>query len=191
MPTRDSILAKTAADVVRLVKHSPDVTFVSPLGIYIAALRTSCVDLARQMGASHLLFVDADMRFPADLADRLLARDVDVVGANYLQRTQPHLPVTQLNGLPVSSTGRTGLQAVDILGTGALLIKLSVFDRLPKPWFQTHYEGDQYVGEDVYFCRLLQAYGMPLYVDHDASQQVRHQSTCELSIDTFALEHVA
>ncbi len=72
-PTRDTVTAGFAADLARLSRRHPDLKFLAALGIYIANLRNYCVNFAQQVGASHLLFVDSDMRFPEDALDRLLA----------------------------------------------------------------------------------------------------------------------
>src|SRR5512146_3211807 len=134
-PTRDSITAGTTGDIVALCRRRPDVKFCAPLGIYIAALRQQAVTLARQAGASHLLFIDADMRFPEDTLDRLIAHDKDVVCAKYVQRTFPDWWVARTGGASISSVGRSGLESVDSVGCGVMLIRLSPFDYLPRPWF--------------------------------------------------------
>jgi hypothetical protein len=181
-PTRESVTAAFTGDLVKLCRKRPDVKWAAPIGIYIANLRNMAVNVARQMGASHLLFLDSDMRFPDDTVDRLLAADQDIVAANCVMRTMSELWVARANGENVSSVGRTGLQRVDSVGCGVMLIKLSVFDTLPRPWFSTPFTGQEHLGEDVYFCQQARAEGFHVWIDHDLSQAVRHTGSVELGV---------
>jgi hypothetical protein len=182
--TRDAITAGTTGDLIRLLRRHPDAKFMAAIGIYISNLRQQCATLALQTGASHLLFVDADMRFPEDTIDRLVAWDVDLVGANYVQRTIPEWWTARKDGASVSSVGRTGHQCVDFVGFGVMLISRELFETLERPWFDTPYEGGTHVGEDVSFCRKVRATGLDVWIDHDLSQQVRHQGTIEWGVST-------
>ena len=139
---------------------------------------------AQQIGASHLLFVDSDMRFPEDTLDRLLAADVDIIAANYLQRTPPQWWTSRRQGEAIGSGGCTGRQEVDSAGCGLMLIRLRVFDLLTRPWFATPYDGQNHVGEDMYFCQQARQHGFAVWIDHDVSQHVRHQGTIELGVES-------
>lgn len=190
-PTRDSVTAGFTGDLVKLCRRHTDVRFLAALGVYLPNLRQHAVTTAQQTGASHILFIDSDMRFPADTLDWLLAADVDIIGANYVQRTMPEWWTARLDGQSLSSVGRSGRQRVDSLGFGAVLINLRVFDLLPRPWFAMPYEGQQHLGEDVYFCRLAHASGLDVWIDHDLSQAVRHQATVEYGVESVQVEAIA
>lgn len=181
-PTRDVVSAQYAADLVRLTRRHPDAKYAALLGIYIANLRNQAVTIARSVGASHLLFIDSDMRFPEDTLDRLLAADKDIVAANCVMRTMSELWVARKDGQSLSSVGKSGLQQVDHVGCGVMLIKTRVFKVLPTPWFSTPFVGDTHIGEDVHFCRLAHVCGYPIWIDHDLSQLVKHQGTVELGV---------
>jgi hypothetical protein len=181
-PTRDLVTALFAGDLLKLCRRHPEMRFAAPLGIYIANLRQSAVSIAQQTGASHLLFIDADMRFPEDTLDRLLAADKDIVAANCVMRTMPEWWVARKAGQVVSSVGRSGLEQVDSVGCGVMLIRLAVFDDLPRPWFSTPWNGQDHDGEDLYFCRLARAHGFAVWIDHDLSQAVRHTGSVELGV---------
>lgn len=183
-PTRDTVTAGFAGDLVRLCRRHPDLRFMAALGIYIANLRQLCVSAAQQLGASHLLFVDSDMRFPADTLDRLLEHDLPIVAANYVQRTMPEWWVARVDGQPTSSVGRTGVQEVESVGFGVILIQTALFTTLARPWFDTPYDGENHLGEDLYFCQQARKAGVSVWVDHDLSQSVRHQGTIEYGVDT-------
>jgi hypothetical protein len=183
-PTRDTVTAGFCGDLVKLCRRHPDLKFAAVTGIYIANLRNMAVNLARQVGASHVLFIDSDMRFPEDTVDRLLAADKDIVASNCIMRTMPEWWVARKNGAMVSSYGKSGLEDVDTVGCGVMLIKLSVFDRLPSPWFSTPFNGSDHTGEDVYFCQQARIAGFDIWIDHDLSQDVRHTGTVELGVLT-------
>lgn len=181
-PTRDSVTAGFAGDLIKLCRRHPEARWMAPLGIYIADLRNKAVKAAQQAGASHLLFLDSDMRFPEDTLDRLLARNVDIVAANYVQRSMNEWCVARSEGVPVSSVGKTGLQQVDTTGTGVMLIRMRVFESMPKPWFDTPNDGQTFTGEDVHFCQQALTHWFKVWIDHDLSQDVRHQGMVELSV---------
>ena len=189
-PTRDMVTAGFAGDLVKLCRRHRDARWAAALGIYIANLRNQCVTLAKHAWASHILFLDSDMRFPDTTLERLLAADKDIVAANYVQRTMSEVWVARKDGAWVSSVGRTGLEAIDTVGCGVMLIKLSVFDRLPQPWFSTPFNGRDHTGEDVFFCQQAKACGFDVWIDHDLSQAVRHQGTVELGVESQPLEAV-
>jgi glycosyltransferase involved in cell wall biosynthesis len=78
----------------------------------------------------YLLFLDADMVHPPDLAHRLVAHGVDIVTAHYVTRRPPHFTVAMRKVGPghtdyesVCRHGEEhGLMEVDAAGAGALLI---------------------------------------------------------------------
>ena len=135
--------------------------------------RNQCVEAARMAKATHILFLDSDLTFPPNILARLLARNKDIVGGLYIQRVPPHLPlgVTYEGAREVITSG---LRRMQQMPTGCLLINLSVFDQLPKPWFNTKQVDDKIMGEDYYFCeRALQA-GFEIWCDGDVSREIAH-----------------
>lgn len=173
-PTRDLIHAGTAFDLVNLIKSRPDTFFAISQGTYLAKQRTELVEQSINAGASHILFIDSDMRFPEDTLERLLEHDLDIVGVNYRHR-QSDKWVTG-----ISSDMKFGLQEVKRLGFGVTLIKTSVFEKLPIPYFNTEYDGDEFIGEDVNFCINAIDAGFKIFVDHDLSQEVKHLGVKEI-----------
>ena len=135
--------------------------------------RNQCVEAARMAKATHVLFLDSDLTFPHDLMSRLLAHGEDIVGGLYVQRVPPHAP------LGVTSEGRqeavtSGLKKMKQMPTGCLLIKTSVFDKLPKPWFNTKEVGEKIMGEDYYFCERATAAGFEIWCDGSLSRDIAH-----------------
>lgn len=180
-PTRDTVNAGFAYDLVNLVRYNSDAVFAVTQGTYLSNLRSLLVKTSLQNGASHILFIDSDMRFPHDSLDRLLAHDADIVGANYRQRTQEGFTARK-DGSFITSKDKTGLEEVDTMGMGVTLIKADVFKKLPEPWFDMPFVGDKHVGEDVSFCNLARSHGFKIMVDHDLSQQIKHAGLIEFAL---------
>lgn len=166
---------------------------------YIQQARETLATLAVEAGSHYLLFVDSDMRFPQDALIRLLAHDKDVVAANYSTRGFPPQFVSlasreiaegmkdlRANRLPTFDDS-TGLEKAHAVGGGFTLIKAHIFQDLPKPWFNTvTVDNGTVIGEDVWFCRLLEDAGIDVWVDHDLSQSVGH-----IGNFTFETTHAA
>lgn len=173
MPTRGEIQSGTTFDLVQLVQKTPGCYFSVSNGTLLPSQRTGLVKEAIERHFGHILFIDSDMRFPEDLLDKLKAHKKDIVGVNYKQRQADKW----VAGFP--SNGKVGLEEVDALGFGAILIRTEVFIMMEQPWFATPYDGQGFVGEDVFFCRKAQEAGYKIFVDHDLSKEIRHIGTKE------------
>jgi len=135
--------------------------------------RNQIVEAARVAKATHLLFLDSDLNFPADTLARLLAHDKDIVGGLYVQRVAPHHPLGMtLDGKHEMVT--SGLKQMKIMPTGCLLLRLAIFDKLPKPWFNTSVEGEKILGEDFTFCTHAREAGFEIWCDGDLSRDITH-----------------
>ncbi len=151
----------------------------------VALGRNQCAEAAKLAGATHLLFLDSDMVFPVTTLSRLLKHNKDIVGAIYSQRTPPFHPLgVTIEGSHTNVTG--GLQQMKIIPTGCLLISMKVFDKLPKPWFNTSVEGEKILGEDYYFCEQARKVGFEIWCDGDLSREIGHvgQKTYRLTEGT-------
>ncbi|HYH22709.1 MAG TPA: hypothetical protein VD995_29210 [Azospirillum sp.] len=187
VPTREHVHALFMSDLVSAMRHhagtGDDVRLALVLGSVITTQRTDVARQALATGATHLLWLDTDMRFPSDAIGRLLAHDRPVVGANYQRRTAPFGPVAAKDGAPLhTAPASAGLEAVDHTGMGCMLVERAVFERVPEPWFDFAWSETQrcHIGEDVFFCRKVRSHGFPVLVDHDLSKQVGHIASITL-----------
>ncbi len=140
--------------------------------------RNSLVEGAMSIQADYILMLDDDMIIDANvtsgkfegyynLIEKLLVHDKDIIGALYYQRTGGCMPVAMMESgetgyrflRPDELTG--GLQQVDVAGGGALLVKMSVFDRLPHPFFAPEHQ----FGTDVQLCRAAKKIGLTVWLD--------------------------
>lgn len=170
-PSRDKVEATFTYDLVQLIQNTKDVVFAVSLGTYLQNLRTSLVKQAVLSGATHILFIDSDMRFPNDTVERLLKHNKDIVGANCRQRTQNEWTARKDDKF-ISSDNKTGLEEVDTLGFGVTLIKLDVFGE--QPWFAMPFHEEKFIGEDVFFSHYAKEKGFKIWIDHDLSQEIKH-----------------
>jgi hypothetical protein len=135
--------------------------------------------------ATHLFFVDADIGWEPWHLLVLLNRDVDVIGGLYPMKTMPIKWV--VNGFDGAETGSDGLQEVSKAGTGFLLMKKHVFEKLNKhpavkqykndigldprfdqhlkTYFDTAVRQNRYYSEDWTFCENWRDLGGKIYVD--------------------------
>jgi hypothetical protein len=130
--------------------------------------RNQLVEASLERGSEWILFLDDDHSFPPDLLLRLLSRDEPIVASLYLQRSDPFLPIaytekvgTAYQPLDLSKCGEHDLVPIVGAGTGGMLIRSEVFHQLDPPWF-VHTTQQS---EDLHFCDLAAAAGIPMFVD--------------------------
>jgi hypothetical protein len=195
-PARDMVHANYTFCLVNMVAYhtinTPDaVALKINQGTLIQNQRADlCLEAMRE-GCTHVLFIDSDMTFPQDMVERLMAHDKDIVATNCARRRMPTGPTAQKT-LPDGSREliytmpeSTGLEEVESIGMGVMLIKRNVFESLTEPWFETPWRTDKrgYIGEDVFFCRKAAAAGFKIYIDHDVSKEIGHIGTFEFKHD--------
>jgi len=131
--------------------------------------RNRCVEQALDAGAEWLFFVDDDHCFGPKILKRLLAHNVPVVGALYLQRQMPFKPIAYTHrddsgvyhNLNLSNHGENDLVEVAAVGTGGMLIRSEVLRAMPFPWFE-----HGRASEDLMFCDKVYELGIgPVYCD--------------------------
>lgn len=193
IPSGDVIPAEPFIHTINLVMTSVlagvKTVVVNPRCSLVHLGRNQGVDAVRAVGgATHLFFLDSDMKLPRNALLRLLAHDVDVVGATYPHRVAPYC----FNHQDLDCDGskhkgqldqeETCLREVNRIGTGCLLIRMTVFDKVPRPWFQTPLlpSGD-IQGEDYFFCDAVRAKGGKIWMDPTVSREIGHLGLHEVT----------
>lgn len=190
VPARDMVHTGFTFDLVAAVGHHVAATkdVVMPLfnyGTLLVDQRNTLVEEALESNATHILWIDSDMRFPREVIERLLERDLDIVAAN-CSRRRPPASFIALGYDPdkgfynVQTTPEsTGVEPVVAVGFGVMMVKAEVFKAMPKPWHQLIWnEADQrFVGEDMEWCAKAKAHGFTVHIDHDLSKEILHTGT--------------
>lgn len=142
----------------------------------IVRARRIALEWALSKGFSHILFIDDDMTFPADVVQRLLSHGKTIVAANYMGKATRKPLTHDLDGKLVDSEGKSGLQEVGWVGFGLVLIDLNIMKHIPKPWFGSMWLEDRQddIGEDYFFCKRMQEHGIKIFIDHDVSRETFH-----------------
>jgi len=137
--------------------------------------RWALVEKARARGATHLLWLDADMRFHPDLLMHLLKHQKPIVGCNYRMRQGAHIPIVKVRGKNVESTvGGRELERVDELGFGVLLTEAQVFDKIKRPFDIVQEDDGFWPDESQAFSARAREAGFDLWCDHWQSLCVGH-----------------
>lgn len=183
MPTQDQVHASFAMDLAKMVRYTTTIANVRMSlamckGTVISSSRNLLVRQALEAGATHILWLDADMRFPEDTVARLLAHGEPIVAAYYSTRRPPAVPTVALaNGDYLVLTKESkGLIEIARCGMGVMLTATQVFRDMAKPYFAFGYNraDDSTAGEDVYFCVNARKRGYKVLIDADLSKEVVH-----------------
>ena len=158
--------------------------------------------LGSSENTTHLMFIDADIGWEPWHLLVLLNRDVDVIGGLYPMKTMPIKWV--VNGFEGAEEGADGLQEVSKAGTGFLLMKRHVFEKMNehpavkpykndigldpkydqylKTYFDTAVRENRYLSEDWTFCSNWRDLNGKIFVDkrillrHSGSYVFSHES---------------
>ena len=185
IPSGDQVYVQFALSLVNLV------TDCTLCGIETACIvqqssvvewgRELLVKKAQEINADYMLFLDTDMTFPHDTARRLIDRNVDVICTNAARRRSPYTSVVKYfpghGDAPAADPTNEEVSKLIGLSTGVLLVKMSVFDKISKPYFQVSFkEGvEDFLGEDYYFGKKLSLEGgIDSHCDNVLSKEIGH-----------------
>lgn len=178
---------RCAMGISMLIHHLS--VFQVPFGIIsrmqaslLPQARQECLDEALADECTHQLWIDDDIEPPADAALRMLHHmkmrpEIDIIASNYC-RKQDSLKYTaeDLDGNMVESYGKIGLQEVDKVGMGLMMVRLHNLRGIAAPHFEIPWipKYRKYMGEDRYFTQKLRAQGLRIFVDHGISNWTQH-----------------
>lgn len=193
VPCRDSVHSVFAFDLTKLIAFNHTIDLSTRIhfcmGTLIVNQREDLVEMAREAKCTHILWLDSDMTFPANLAQRLLKHNLPVVAANYVTRQPPHKTVAyrdmdDYSSYVINTHDQEPLIEVEAVGMGCMLTAIDVFDNLVQPWFNIDWNQNTYdhIGEDFGFCKRIRAMGYKIMIDNDLSMEIGH-------LGTFAFTH--
>ncbi len=172
-----------------LKSHNIDVGLSIQIGGYVARNRNALVDIAKDKKADLLMFIDNDMVFQPSAIQRLIDADKDVIGANYNARGVPGKPIVSTVKLidPENDPNKDQtyftqfpdqLSKVWAVATGFMIIKMSVFEKLQRPYFVAwEDESGNHHTEDVEFCKRCHEVGVDVWLSPTIS--IKHIGTAE------------
>ena len=127
----------------------------------------------RETDCSHFWLIDADVTPPVHALVSMLRADVDVIAADVkvmkLDSDRVEKPARMLmtgrNGRYYEQSGY-GVKRIDRAGFGCVMIRRSVFDAIPFPWFEERPWG-AVRGTDFIFCEKMEQASIPLHGHFD------------------------
>ncbi len=162
---------------------SIEMSRTNAIGSVISKNRNMLVESAQAWGATHILQIDSDQTFPANGLPRLLAYDKDIVCATTSRRMgEDRSPVAE----PADRNTLTPYQKLvpmKLVGFPFMLIKMSVFEKMRKPYFAdpprwmmdpNQPDADDLVQEDEYFCMRATEAGFEVLCDMELSMEIGH-----------------
>lgn len=196
LPCRDQVYASFAYDLAVMTAHfcgstkGNEMILLTSLGTLVGDQREGLAEEAIQSGATHILWLDTDMRFPKDLPIRLAKHNKPIVACNYPTRKAPIATVAfdwadSKRDRILTKADSTGLEKCAAVGMGAMLVDTEVFSKIDRPWHFIPYnpKTQRMVGEDIWFCQRAREAGYDVWIDHDTSKHIAHIGTIEYTHD--------
>ena len=155
--------------------------------------------------ATHFMFIDADIRFQPEAIFMMLATDKDVIGGLYPKKA---LPISYVINVKPGTVIQNDIFPVDTMGTGFMMFKRHVYEKLCAAHPETKYVDDvglgkqyeptmyaifdceidergHYLSEDWTFCRRWAKLGGEIYAH--AKVLLNHSGHYEFAGDLSVL----
>ena len=192
VPTYETIYPDTYKSMWDLDKGGHEVLFESVRGYDVATARNKIAQKAIDLETDFVLMVDNDVTLPKHALTALLENGKDVCVGFYAHRGTDnlyhgrtcvcklkdangkeyyHYPLeSEYTAAELRNMRNEGIKAFEIHGggMGCALIRTDVFRTLEYPWYDWVNYGNANRGmlsEDLYFCSLCRANGIPIYAD--------------------------
>lgn len=184
VPTRDTVYSHFAYSLSQLIKTSVqmgiDINVFFNASTILINQREQLIDQAIQIKSEWVLWLDSDMVFPSTTLLRLLSHNQNIVACNYMKRSYPFKTVafTDIKDweswVPLQTQDE--LVTVEAIGMGCVLMKTSLFNQLPKPFFEYTYDNKtkDWVGEDFTLFKKFNDLGYEVKVDTNLSNEIYH-----------------
>lgn len=156
------------------MEKTGDIELFIPKSYSVDVGRNIIAKYAQENGFDYIMWVDSDMILPKNTLVRLLSHNKDIVAGVYSYKVLGNKEVVakrfqdetreEYDNLTIKEIKESsGLIEVDGFGFGCVLTKVSVFNKIPYPWFIFTQE----MGEDIFFCRKAQNEEYKLWLDTD------------------------
>lgn len=207
-PSSDYIPVDFCNSLMQLVTQSSQFValgLTNAISSRIATNRNLIVENARQLGATDILWLDADSIFPVHALMKLIMHDKDIVCATTCRRkgTDRSPVAAPLNITEIEPYAK--LVRMKQIGFPFMLTSMKVFDRLDELGANKCYfaepvrsemvtkgwnvKGDDLlIGEDEYWCNLVLNAGFDIWCDMELSMEIGHVGTHVYYIEQQELE---
>ena len=174
IPTANSIHHTVVGVLCQiLLQGKHDITTYISAMKDIGAHRNVVVKAFLQSDCDYLMMIDSDNPPPPTVLD-LMALDKDVISCptpinmNWMRGVNNYFwNVFDMNGQPTKNKGE-GLEKVEKVGTGCILIKRHVLEKIENPFTTVRGEDDnRTVGTDIAFCKKCKKEGIDIHVHWD------------------------
>lgn len=192
VPTFETIYPDTYKSIWDLDKCGHEVLFDSVRGYDVATARNRIAQKAIDMDVDYVLSVDNDITLPGNALKLLLEDAEDVNLGFYAHRDKDNLyngrtcicklkdkdgkeyyhypKESEYTADEIRAMKEAGEAKIEVHGggMGCALIATDVFRKASYPWYDWVNYGDANKGmlsEDLYFCSLCRASGIPIYAD--------------------------
>ena len=154
----------------------------------IATARNILVRTALGTSATHIMWIDDDMKFPADGLVKLLSHGKDAVGTFYNRKLPPYSTAGHLLESTDEDIRAGGLHRADIMPSGFFLVNRRVYETLGAPWYSERHdptranEANPYglIGEDTNFTFSCIKAGIDVWCDVDLTYYMVHLGESEI-----------
>jgi len=173
IPSGGSVKSKTMMTIISVLSMTQHrITVMERDGALGPDNRNHICQTALENGFTHVFLVDADMSFPGDTLDRLVAHRKDLIGAAYNFRQHPKRSVIKLDDgkggcySPILVTGTQPFVCYSI-GSGCKLVTTQALAHIPRPWFALDFDKDGMlsVSDDSWFCQQARKVGIQTFCD--------------------------
>lgn len=184
IPSMDMVHADFMMSLIAMLWHANNYARTMTLnfkGSSISLSRNmlvqSALDIPAHMAPDYALFIDTDMTFPMEAMGHLLKHQRAIIGATYARRKEPFDALGRLKHVPGRDLAAGGVHEAEALPGGFLMVKMSVFRQLKRPWFFETYDYEAqppFASEDYGFCKKAREGGISLWCDLDLSTHMGH-----------------
>lgn len=174
LPHKDQVSLEWALNFRNLQINVPSL-FTTSRGTPIDMARNEIVRSAQDRGVKYLFFLDTDVIPPSDVIQRLMNHNLPITSGVYYTRAPPIEPCVWReippSGKQAISFSPGQLIEAEFIGAGCLLVHMSVFDHIEKPYFEWTLsfkdQNNLNIGrsEDFEWCKKVRERGYKIYVD--------------------------
>lgn len=181
MPCGDTIMTDCAtsmwAQLAFILRERKDISLflINEKQTILEVGRHRLVMEAMKLRAQAILFVDSDMVFSYDSLSRLVDADKDIIGVQAVMRAEPHASnCYDFDDKPVLYSDE--IKKIKYIGTGLILVKTHVFEKIGLPYFKSTYNKDngRWQGEDLNFCDRAREAGFDIWNHGPLSKKLEH-----------------